>query len=76
MNVLVIILILLKNEIAPSFERAIAQGARLPSHLPEFGQTCSFVPAGFGTIRFRGGCRGFTGPVPPPLWIRVPLGAI
>jgi hypothetical protein len=35
MNVLVIILILLKNEIAPSFERAIAQGARLPSHLPD-----------------------------------------
>ena len=22
------------------------------------------------------GCRGFIGPVPPPLWIRVPLGAI
>src|SRR3954470_10744439 len=29
-------------------------------------------PAGFGTFPGRGrdGCRGFTGPVPPPLWMR------
>src|SRR3972149_1279708 len=25
--------------------------------------------AGFGTFRLRSGCRGFKGPVPPPLWI-------
>jgi len=51
-----------EKEIALSSERAIAQGARLPSHLPVFS-------VGIGTIRCRGGCRGFTGPVPPPLWI-------
>jgi hypothetical protein len=33
----VVMMILSKNEIALSSERAIAQGARLPSHLPEFG---------------------------------------
>jgi hypothetical protein len=65
----VVMVALSKKEIALSGERAIAQGARLPSHLPVFS-------AGIGTIRFRGGCRGFTGPVPPPLWIRVPIRAI
>jgi len=28
--------------------------------------------AGIGTVPLQDGCRGFTGPVPPPLWIRVP----
>jgi hypothetical protein len=33
--------------------------------------------AGIGTIKAKlSGCRGFIGPVPPPLWIRVPHGAI
>jgi len=33
--------------------------------------------AGIGTIkRLVFGCRGIVGPVPPPLWIRVPHGAI
>lgn len=27
--------------------------------------------AGIGTLRFFSGCRGFIGPVPLPLWIRV-----
>src|SRR5512144_1952657 len=42
----------------------------LSSHLPET------ISAGIGTAfavltRTQLGCRGFTGPVPPPLWIRV-----
>src|SRR3990170_7509903 len=28
------------------------------------------------TTRLKPGCRGFTGPVPPPLWIRVPKWAM
>jgi hypothetical protein len=37
------------------------------SHLPEI------YSAGFGTIPHRAGCRSFTGPVPPLLWIRAML---
>jgi len=37
-----------------------------------------FFPVGIGTLAqkflFEPGCRGFTGPVPPPLWIEVPWG--
>ena len=50
------------------------KNARLPSHLPE-----NFT-AGLGTLileKLKLGCRGFKGPVPPPLWIRVAvIGAI
>jgi hypothetical protein len=45
----------------------------LPSYLPEFPSV------GIGTMA-RGftapGCRGFIGPVPPPLWIEAPQGRI
>lgn len=41
---------------------------RHTAHLP-------VAAAGFGTVltaqRAAGGCRGFVGPVPPPLWISV-----
>ena len=43
---------------------------RQPSHLPEL------LSEGVGTLDHDDpGCRGFTGPVPPPLWIRAPSGA-
>jgi hypothetical protein len=70
-----------KKEIAPSGqERARNERSlELPSHLPEN------TSAGVGTLKAisldrlafsLAGCRGFKGPVPPPLWIRAPLGAI
>jgi len=70
-----------KKEIAPSGqERARNErSVELPSHLPEN------TSAGVGTLKAirlinqlfsLAGCRGFIGPVPPPLWIRAPLGAV
>ena len=47
------------------------RGIPLGMHTPLIFQNT----AGLGTIH-KVGCRGFTGPVPPPLWIRVPQGLI
>ena len=50
------------------YVRAGAARAPAGSHRPG-----SSDPAGFGTFpdrHGRDGCRGFTGPVPPPLWMR------
>jgi len=58
------------------------EGACLQAH---DSQTCSHLPdfepksVGIGTFpesgccRLNRGCRGFTGPFPPPLWMSVPL---
>jgi len=44
------------------------------SHLPDVYNTTS---AGSGTFPFKNrGCRGFIGPFPPPLWIRVPVNLV
>src|SRR5690242_14228868 len=51
----------LKKKPLPGYEQRSYDGLR--SHLP------GFPPAGIGTFPSRGGCRGFNGPVPPPLWM-------
>ena len=51
--------------------------ASAASHLPERpSDGISTMEYSLKKLRVDPGCRGFTGPVPPPLWIRVPLGAI
>jgi hypothetical protein len=50
---------------------ATGLNCRLPSYLPDYSvgiSTMSQFPVP--------GCRGFIGPVPPPLWIEVPFRAI
>src|SRR5690606_29370587 len=44
-------------------------GYQIPSHLPEICILPELAPC-LGPVRFPVGCRGFIGPVPPPLWIR------
>jgi len=68
------------KKFAPSGQERASneRSLELPSHLPEN------TSAGVGTLKavsmdrfanLAAGCRGFKGPVPPPLWIRAPLGA-
>jgi len=42
--------------------------------LPELAPGAGTDGHRYGMVSLRPGCRGFTGPVPPPLWIRVPPG--
>jgi hypothetical protein len=87
--VLIIDLFLSGNKIARSVSKGqFTRIAWLPSHLPEhpsvgigtfsvFSNQWTASEELLNTDHFTlAGCRGIAGPFPPPLWIRVPIGAI
>jgi len=78
MNVLLIYHLVKKN-LPFQAERAIAQMHGCPLIFQNIDDEHQVITtAGIGTFRYgcfsqtpSQGCRGFIGPVPPPLWIRV-----